>query len=96
MKKITSKKQLQEEKRLLRQKQADLENKIKNNWAELKYSLKPSSLAKEAVDHILHTDESGKDQGFVKSTLAYGATMLAKKLVEKATSRFGKSQSDKE
>lgn len=92
MKTIRSKQQLQEEKRRLKQRQEDLEKAIRQDWADLKYTLKPSSLAKEAVDHFIDKkmERSEKDGGLLKSTLSYGIATLAQKLVDKATSKFGK------
>lgn len=92
MKTIRSKQQLQEEKKRLKQRQEDLEKAIRQDWADLKYTLKPSSLAKEAVDHFIDKkmERSEKDGGLLKSTLSYGIATLAQKLVEKATTKFGK------
>ena len=60
MKTIRSKQQLQEEKKRLKQRQEDLEKAIRQDWSDLKYTLKPSSLAKEAVDHFI--DKKWSDQ----------------------------------
>lgn len=92
MKPIRSKKQLQEEKENLRRRQAELEGRIKQDWTELKYTLKPSSLAREAVDNLFERkmEQAERDGGLLKSTLTYGIASLAQKLVDKATARFGK------
>ena len=92
MKTIRSKQQLEEEKRRLRQRQLDLENRIKQDWTELKDTLRPANLAREAVDNLINRkmDQAERDGGLLKSTLVYGVTSLAQKLMEKASERFGK------
>ena len=98
MKKISNNRQLQEEKERLRLRQQHLEDKIRLNWLELKDSLRPSNLAMEAVEKVMHrkTDDADKLSGVVKSTVSYGIAMLAKKLIEKATGRKSKGQVDTE
>lgn len=98
MKKISNNRQLQEEKERLKLRQQHLEDKIRLNWLELKDSLRPSNLAMEAVEKVMHrkTDDADKFSGVVKSTVSYGIAMLAKKLIEKATGRKSKEQSDTE
>ena len=92
MKKIKSILQLREEKKLIKQRQAALEDKIRSNWNELKENLKPVNIAKEAIENVLHKKAAAftNDRGFIKSALSYGITLLGKKLAEKAGEKLSK------
>lgn len=89
MNRINSKKQLAEEKKRLLQRQNDLEAKIRQDWTDLKYTLRPSSLAKEAVDNFIDRkmDAAERDGGLLKSTLSYGLAALAKKITDRFQDR---------
>ena len=69
----------------------DLRKRSGQDWSDLKYTLKPSSLSKEAVDHFIDKKWSDrKGRWTSESNLSYGIATLAQKLVEKATTKFGK------
>ncbi|MBL7701942.1 MAG: hypothetical protein JNM14_06805 [Ferruginibacter sp.] len=92
MKKIKTIKELQAEKKRIRQNQAMLENKVALNWKELKESLRPGNIARDAVAGMLNKTSSGiNNAGFVKNILSNGIAILAGKLVDKAAKRFSKS-----
>jgi cell division septum initiation protein DivIVA len=95
MKKINSIKQLQAEKKRLEQHREQLENKIADNWNELKMNVKPANLAKDAFSSIIK--KRGKDSpdngSIVKRAFSYAASLLAKRVADKAgrkLSRFYK------
>ena len=92
MKKIKSIKQLRAQKKLIKQRQEELEVKIRADWKELKEQLKPGNIAKDAVESILRKKAAAftNDGGFIKSTLSYGITFLAGKLAETAGNKFSK------
>lgn len=95
MKKINSIKQLQAEKKRIEQHREQLENKIADNWNELKTNLKPTNLVKDAFSSVLKKKEreSHANGSIVKTTLSYAASLLAKRVADKAgrkLSRFYK------
>ena len=86
MKKINSIKQLRPEKKRIQQHQRELENRILNNWDELKKSLRPVNIAKEAFASVIRnrTRENLNGESILKSTISFGAGLLAKNLADKA------------
>jgi cell division septum initiation protein DivIVA len=86
MKKINSIKQLQAEKKRIEQHREQLENKIADNWNELKINLKPTSLVKDAFSSVFRKKErDNQDNGsIVKSALSCAASWLAKRVADKA------------
>jgi len=92
MKKIKSLKQLQAEKKLLQQRREALEDKMRSNWNELKESMKPLNIAKNALGTVLKvgaaTTLNGK--GMVRNAVAYGVTLLANKFIDKWSNRSKK------
>jgi hypothetical protein len=93
MKKIKSIKQLKAEKKRIKQQQEELENKIYGNWKELKESLRPANIAKDAINSILKkkTEMSTDDENILKSSFTYGVTLLARKFADKAREKLGKA-----
>jgi hypothetical protein len=93
MKKIKSIKQLRAEKKWLKERQDELEGKISSNWKELKEGLKPVNIAREAIDSFLKkkTEKNLSSDGFLKNTVAYGFSMLAKKFVDITGEKFSKT-----
>jgi hypothetical protein len=96
MKKITSLRQLQQEKKRILQEKSEAEKRIRSQWEDLKHSIKPSSLAKDTLSHAVQQEnEDGQESDSIfKSTLVYGMTLLAKKLadrIEHKISRLNKS-----
>lgn len=87
MKKIKSIQQLQAEKKQLLLQQHYLEQKMREEWQELKFSLKPSALAGNAINRFIsHKTEQNPngENSILKTTLAYGISLLAKKIITKA------------
>lgn len=92
MKKISSIKQLQAEKKRLEQHKEQLEKNIADNWNELKTNLKPTSLVKDAFNGLLRKKEKdSQDNGsIVKSAFSYAASLLAKRVADKAGRKLSK------
>jgi predicted Holliday junction resolvase-like endonuclease len=92
MKTIKSIQQLQTEKKRIKQQQQNLEDKIRSNWSELKESLKPANVAKDALGKIIEnkTEENINGESILKSTFTYGASLLAKKMADKAGEKWAK------
>jgi len=90
MKKIKSIKQLRVEKKRLKQRREELENKIRVNWNELKDSLKPVNIAKDTFSKVIRnkTEENLNGKSILKSTFTYGVTLLAKRFADKAGKKF--------
>jgi hypothetical protein len=91
MKKIKSIKQLQAEKKRIRKEQEALEETIRSSWKELKESISPGSVAKEALGKVLNNKTAANMNGesVLKSTFTYGISLLAKKFADKAGRTFG-------
>lgn len=91
MKKIKSIHQLKAEKKRIKQQRTELEKQIRTNWSELKDSVKPSNLAKEAYGKVLENrTEANLNEGcLLKKTINYGITLLAKKITDKAGQKLG-------
>ncbi len=92
MRKIKSIHQLQAEKKRLKQQQAELENKLRDNWGGLKDSLKPAQIAKEAFSSVVENKMGFTPNGesILKNTLHYGIALLAKKITTRATEKLDK------
>ena len=90
MKKIRSIKQLQTEKKRIKQRQEELENKILHNWEELKECLRPENIAKDVFSKVIKdkTAENLNGDGIFKSTFTYGVSLLIKKFADKAGEKF--------
>jgi hypothetical protein len=81
MKKINNIQQLQAEKERLLQQQKDLKKNIHTGWLDIKYSLKPANIAKEAIINVLNKQIVNKiaGKGLLNVCLNYGLTLLAGK-----------------
>jgi hypothetical protein len=90
MKKINSKKQLRAEKKRIRIRRQELEKKIRNQWNELKESLRPVNVAKETFREVLQnkTGKNLEDESIIKSTIKYGISLLTKRFTDKAGEKF--------
>jgi len=87
MKKIKSIKQLRVQKEQMHHHLDCLEHSMQQQWRELKHGLTPSNIIKESIGNIL---TSKTESGFGKRTLltsalSYGISLLAGKLVNKAS-----------
>lgn len=85
MKKIKSIKQLKYQKKQIKQRQAELEDKIRGNWKDLKENLKPVNLVKDTVGSVLKrkAEDSLNGDGFFRNAIKYGITLLANKILNK-------------
>lgn len=92
MKRIKNIQQLQTEKRRIQQHQQNLEDTIRSNWYELKEILKPANVAKGALSKVMQdeTADTINGESILKSTFTYGASLLAKKMADKAGEKFNK------
>ncbi len=90
MKKIKSIQQLQAEKKRIKQRQRECENRIRDNWAGLKASLKPSAIAGDAFNSVLKNGAAASLAGdsILQNTVTYGVTLMVQKLAEKAAEKF--------
>jgi glucose-6-phosphate-specific signal transduction histidine kinase len=92
MKKIKNIKHLHAEKKRLKQRREELETKIRRDWKDLKEYLRPMNLAKDTLNNIIQnkTREHAKEDSILKSTFAYGASLLAKKFMDKTGEKFAR------
>ena len=92
MKEINSIKLLNAEKRKIVQHQEALEQKISDNWNDLKVNMKPANLAKDAFRQAI--SESTRDifnhKGVVKGLVSFGAAVLVKRMLQKRVTRLFK------
>lgn len=90
MKKIKSVKHLQADKKRIRQRREELENKIRRDWQNLKESARPANLAKETINECLRNkaEKNMNDESILKSAFTYGVTLFAKKFMDKAGEKF--------
>jgi hypothetical protein len=91
MKKIKSIKQLKAEKRRLRKRKSELEEKIKTNWGSLKQNF---FSGKSEKNYSAGTDNgkeehANKQDGFLESLFAFVAKKFARKMAGKAEDKFG-------
>jgi hypothetical protein len=92
MKKIKNIGQLNAEKKHNKQHQLELEDKIRNNWHDLKEQLRPSNVVKETFSGMIDRKKEAtqKNGNVFKSTLSYGLSLLAEKLADKANSKLNR------
>ena len=92
MKKFSSIKELQPEKKRIQQHQRELETRIRGNWSDLKESVKPVNIAKDAFSTLIRnkTRESLSSSNIIKGVLSIGAALLVKRVVNKAGKRLGR------
>ena len=86
MKKIKHIKDLHVRKMELRIKQLEQEQKIRNNWNELKEDLKPRNLIKDTLADNAFTKSSKGD--LLTTALGYGASLLSRKFTGIASQKI--------
>jgi hypothetical protein len=93
MKKIRSIKQLKAEKKRVKQRQVELEDRIRSNWKDLKENLKPVNMVKDTLSRVIksRTEDNLYGDGFMRNAITYGVTILANKFLNKAGPRLGKA-----
>jgi cell division septum initiation protein DivIVA len=92
MKKIKSIKQLQAEKKRIKQQLEQLEKQAQTNWNDLKESLRPANLAADTLNKIIKnkTAENLNDNSILKNSFTYGVTLLAQKFADKVGDKLSK------
>jgi hypothetical protein len=90
MKKIKDIKQLRKEKKLFLQREKELLRQINSGWRQLKEDLQPQNILKEQVRCKEETSGTRKEEGILKSTLSFGASLLVKKLAKRAEEKLEK------
>lgn len=90
MKKINHICQLKEKKEWIKQHEASLENNMKDQWQELKETLKPGKLVREAYGNMVDNkvQENLREESVLKNTIIYAGTLWAKKFADKAQDKF--------
>jgi hypothetical protein len=92
MKKIKSIRQLQAEKKRIRQQQGAMEKRIRESWQGVKENLRPANIAKEAIGGFLGKKTAGSEHedSLFKTAVNFGLSILAGKLTEKAGEKISK------
>jgi hypothetical protein len=92
MKKIKSIQQLRAEKKRIKQEQLEIENKMGEHWTELKETVKPANIAREAIGSIFRkkTAENQPESKLLNTAINIGVGLLAGNLTEKALQKLGK------
>ena len=86
MKKINSIKQLKAEKQKMAQHQVILEDKIRDDWSDIRSNMKPSALAKETFSKLLSYNP--KKQTLFGKLLKVGSIFLLERMIQKKLSRL--------
>jgi hypothetical protein len=92
MKKIKSIKQLRAEKKRIKLEQSEIENKMREHWTELKETVRPANIAREAIGSIFRkkTTENQPESKLLNTAINFGVGLLAGNLTEKALQKLGK------
>jgi hypothetical protein len=92
MKKINSMTLLQTERKKVMQRQEFLEEKIRNNWNDLRVGMKPANIAKDAFNQVTSGRTRGifSHRGVVKGLVSFGAALLVKRMMKKRADRLFK------
>ena len=92
MKKFKNAKQLKEEKKRLKMRQAELEKAIRYDWRDVKDSLKPKNIAGQVMAGLRGEKEPGNrsESGILSEMAAKFASRLATKAEDKLMGKFGK------
>jgi len=92
MKKINSFKQLQAEKKRVKQQQVILESEIKNKWKAVKECLTPANITRDVLSKMIKNknEENINDESVLKNVFTYGITLAAGRVAGKATEKLEK------
>jgi len=92
MKKFKTTTQLNEERKRLKMRKAELEKAIRYDWRDVKDSLKPTNIAGQVFSGFAREKESGhrSDSGVLPEIAARFASRLACKAEDKLKDKFGK------
>jgi hypothetical protein len=88
MKKIKNIKQLGKAKKLLQQREKELLRKINSGWQGLKEDLQPGNILREQKRKCREESSGTMKESILKSTLAFGVSLLAKKLAKRTEEKF--------
>jgi hypothetical protein len=77
--------QLRAEQKKLSQHQESLEERIRDNWGELRVQMRPANLAKGAMNQLVARKAGSmwKDGALIKGLLSIGAALLVKRMVRR-------------
>ena len=83
---------LQAEKERVMQRQAVLEEKIRNNENDLQVGMKPANIAKDDFNQVIsgNTPHILSHKGVVKSLVSFGAALLIKSMLQRRANRLFK------
>lgn len=86
MKKINSIQQLNAEKVRIAERQKDLEDKIGDNWKELKAAFTPANMARDLLSSIVagKATENHENEHMLKNALKYMLSLWAAKVADKS------------
>jgi len=92
MKKFKNAKELNEEKKRLKMRRAELEKAMKYDWRDVKDSLKPKNIAGQVFAGIGGDKDTGtkNDSGILSEMAARFASKLASKAEDKLKDKIGK------
>lgn len=92
MKRFKTAKQLNEEKKRLKMRRAELEKAIRYDWRDVKESLRPGNIAGQVFADFSGQKESGphNESGVLSEMAARFASKLASKAGEKLKDKAGK------
>ena len=90
MKKFKSIRQLNAEKKWLKERRAELEKAIKYDWRDLKKSLRPMNVAGQVISNLIDRGENQKGHTFISDTVSEMTARFTRKLVEKTETKIGK------
>lgn len=91
MKKIKNMREFQAEKSRLQLHLADLENKIKNNWRDVKASINPFNMLKQAFNKVFTPEQAGAGpDGEGKGTWSEMASVVAGRFAHSARENLEK------
>jgi hypothetical protein len=90
MKKIKNMEHLKMEKKRILQEQQMLEQKIRQDWQDLKDSVLPGKRASAAGLHASKSKNRIQVEDILKATLAFGASLAIEKLAKAATAALVK------
>jgi hypothetical protein len=90
MKKINHIYQLKAKKEWIKKHEASLEDTMRDQWYELKETLKPGNLAREAYGNMVEkkVHDNLENDSVLKNTIVYAGTLWAKKFADKAQDKI--------
>lgn len=93
MKKIKTIEQLQQQKKLLKQREKEAAAKVQASWSELKTGMQPGNIAKSLLNAVIPFSDKKDDSKYpviVQALLSFGTGFLLKKIMGYAEKKMGK------